>query len=76
MAAALKQLTHDALELPVEERARLAHDLIASIDESTDIDMSSAWNEELKKRVRDIKQDRVKGIPAEEVFAKLGEKYR
>ncbi|MGD2092055.1 MAG: addiction module protein [Candidatus Aminicenantes bacterium] len=76
MTTTLKQLTHDALELPVEERARLAHDLIASIDESTDIDMSSAWDEELKKRVRDIKQGRVKGIPAEEVFAKLVEKYR
>lgn len=75
MTTTLKQLTHDALELPVRERAELAHVLIASIDESTDPGISSAWDEELKKRVREIKEGRVKGIPAEEVFAKLEEKY-
>ena len=76
MTTTLKQLTHDALELPVRERAQLAHTLIASIDENTDLDLSSAWDEELKKRIREIKQGKVKGIPAGEVFAKLEEKYR
>ena len=48
MATTLKQLTHEALELPVQERAKLAHMLIASIDEGADGDMSSAWDAELK----------------------------
>ena len=39
----LKQLTHEALELPVQERAKLAQVLISSIDEVTAEDMSSAW---------------------------------
>lgn len=75
MTTALKQLTHEALELPVQERAELAHILIASIDESSDSEVSSAWEIELKKRVREIREGNVKGIPAEEVFAKLEEKY-
>ena len=75
MATTFKQLTHEALELPVQERAKLAHVLITSIDEVTDGDMSSAWDAELKKRVQEIREGRVKGIPAEEVFARLVEKY-
>jgi putative addiction module component (TIGR02574 family) len=75
MTTTLKQLTLEALELPVQERAKLAHDLINSIDEESAEDMASAWDLELKKRVREIREGRVKGIPAEEVFAKLEEKY-
>ena len=58
----------------MQERAKLAQVLISSIDEVTAEDMSSAWDAELKKRVREIREGRVKGIPAEEVFAKLEEK--
>jgi len=74
MTTTLKQLTHEALELPVQERAKLAHVLISSIEEVTAEDMSSAWDAELKKRVREIREGRVKGILAEEVFANLEEK--
>ena len=75
MTTAMKQLIHDALELSVEEKAELAHILIASIDGSDDEDVSSAWDVELEKRVREIREGRVKGTPSKEVFAKLEEKY-
>ena len=75
MTTTLKQLTHEALDLPVQERAKLAHVLITSIDEVRDGDISSAWDEELKKRVQEIREGRVKGIPAEDVFARLEDKY-
>jgi len=75
MTPALKQLTHEALELSTQERAELAHILIASIDENADGDISSDWDLELKERVREIREGKVKGIPAEDVFAKLKEKY-
>jgi putative addiction module component (TIGR02574 family) len=75
MTTALKQLTHDALELSVQERAKLVHILITSIDEKAEGGISSAWDVELKKRVQEIREGKVKGIPAEEVFAKLEEKY-
>ncbi len=75
MKTVMKQLTRDALELSIQDRAELAHILITSIDESADGDISSEWDLELKKRVREIREGKVKGIPAEEVFAKLEEKY-
>ncbi len=73
--SAVEQLTHNALELPVRERARLAHILIASIDEKSEEDISFAWDVELENRVREIQTGKVTGIPAEEVFAKIKEKY-
>jgi putative addiction module component (TIGR02574 family) len=74
MTTTFKQIADSALELSVQERAELAHVIIASIDEDRH-DLYPAWDIELKKRVGDIRQGKVKGIPAEEVFAKLEEKY-
>ena len=76
MTIALKELTNKVLSLPVQERAELAHSLIQSIDSDAEQDVSSAWDVELEKRVSEIREGKVKGIPAEEVFAKLMEKYR
>ena len=73
-AKALDQLTHEALELPTRERAKLAHILINSIDEQ-DEDAASAWDIELEKRINEIKSGKVTGIPAGKVFAKIEEKY-
>ncbi|MCP5049639.1 MAG: addiction module protein [bacterium] len=75
MTNELKQLMHDALELSPQERAKLAHVLITSIDDEGGNDVSSAWDLELKKRVREIREGKVNGIPAEEVFARLEAKY-
>ena len=71
----LEQLKNEALELSIRERAELAHILIASIEERGEMDVASAWDMELKKRIREIREDKVKGVPAEEVFAKLEKKY-
>jgi len=76
MTAALKKVTHDALELPRRQRAKLAHALIVSIDAGPDKNVDAAWDAEIDRRVREIRTGKVKGVPAEEVFAKLRAKYR
>lgn len=75
MEVTLEQLTRDVLSLSLEKRAALAHALILSIDEAEDEGVSEAWDAELEKRVAEIRQGRVNGIPAGEVFAKLREKH-
>ncbi len=75
MTTTLEKVTHDALDLPQQQRAKLAHTLIVSIDDKTEQDVASAWDAEIKRRVDEIRSGKVKGIPAEEVFAKLREKY-
>ena len=52
------------------------HDLSTdSFDETPDPAAESAWTQELERRLADFESGRVKGVPAEEVFAKLREKY-
>lgn len=43
----------EALALPVHQRARIAHELIHSL-EPDDADAAVAWNEEIRTRVDEI----------------------
>lgn len=53
MTSRVNQLLHDVLELPAEERAAVATELLASLDgtEPTDVrDIEAAWAEEIERR--------------------------
>ncbi len=74
MLKAPSRFRDDALKLPTRERARLARLLILSLDRRVDdsqAEVEKAWDEEIENRVQNIRRGRAKGIPAEEVFAKL-----
>ena len=71
----LEKLERDILALPVQERAKLAHVLITSLDEDSPQEVESAWDIEVEKRVQEILNGKITGIPAEEVFARLRKKY-
>ena len=76
MNNALEKIKGDALSLPVQERAKLAQILIYSIDNDIKHGLkNTAWDAELEKRIKAILDGEVKGIPAEEVFAKIRKKY-
>lgn len=49
----LGSITSDALSLPERERAKLAHDLVASSDGPTDISIAEAWKTEICDRVNE-----------------------
>jgi putative addiction module component (TIGR02574 family) len=44
-------------------------------DEDEDADPEAEWDAELARRVEEIRTGKAVGEPAEEVFAKLREKY-
>ena len=75
MSILLQEVTNNALNLPPEERAELAHKLIESLDEGTDKEVESAWDAEIERRVSEIKSGKAKGRPAEEILAKIRAKY-
>ena len=76
MSSLLRELTNKAHALSTEERAALAHDLIASLDEVMgDNELEAAWNAEIEKRVKEIKSGKAKGRPAEEVLSEIRAKY-
>jgi len=46
-----KQLLAEALQLPPEERAALAGELIHSLDSDVDDDAEAAWSAEIRRRL-------------------------
>jgi putative addiction module component (TIGR02574 family) len=66
--ARAKKLREEALELPTKARAKLAHDLLLSLEEEPfdpPEEVEKAWAKEIDSRIRDVEEGRVKLIPAE-----------
>lgn len=61
----------ETLKLPPDERAEVAEQLIASLDEAPDTDVEQAWQEEIQKRIQQIDRGEVKTISWEEVQRRL-----
>lgn len=55
MASAPSDLLSSALALPARERARLAHELLNSLDEASDADAADAWVAELQRRAAEAR---------------------
>jgi putative addiction module component (TIGR02574 family) len=53
MTERARKLLHDAMELPISERAELAADLLASLDGEPDADVEAAWASEVERRARE-----------------------
>ena len=53
-----EELLAEALRLPRQERARVAEELLSSLEES-DEEVATAWAEELERRARDVAEGRV-----------------
>jgi putative addiction module component (TIGR02574 family) len=51
MTKALESILADALKLSPETRAKLAAELIASLDGPADPDAATAWDKEIERRV-------------------------
>lgn len=64
-------IVEQALKLSPNERAEVAEQLIASLDEAPDTGVEQAWQEEVQRRLRQIERGEVKTIPWEEVQRRL-----
>jgi len=67
-----EDLLKEALALGPQERARLAQEILASLDGAASGELSPAWEAEIERRNRKIDDGTATLIPADEVFAKLG----
>ncbi len=65
-----------ALALPVRERARIAHELILSLDEGADADAAEAWVAELEKRAREVRSGSLKTEDWAAVRSRLASRWR
>lgn len=76
MSDRLQNVLEAALELPADERASLAEELLRSLDEATpspaeQAAIDAAWKEEIGKRRDDHLAGRTTPVPAQDVFARI-----
>jgi len=64
-----------AVRQRTRERASLAHDLILSLDDPSDFELSSAQEAEIQRRIQMVQEGTAKDRPADEVFADIKAKY-
>ena len=76
MTTLVEELSERARSLSPEDRARLADELLASLDEEGDPDTEAAWEKEIGRRVEEIKSGKAKLISADQVFAETARIYK
>ena len=70
MTSRARELLREALALPSEERADVAAELIASLDDAEPqiiADVEAAWAAEIEKRARRVLSGQSDGVPWDEV---------
>ncbi|MBI4443824.1 MAG: addiction module protein [Acidobacteria bacterium] len=71
MSRNLKELFHEATQLPENDRATLASLLIETLDPAPEPDVQDAWSQEIARRTQEIEAGTVELIPWEEVREEL-----
>ncbi|MGA1826371.1 MAG: addiction module protein [bacterium] len=74
MSLLMEEIANKALDLSSKERAKLVHELILSLD-TKDEGVEKAWDMEIERRVKEIKNGTAKGRPAEDILAEIRIKY-
>ena len=69
MTTLVEELSQRARTLSPEDRAHLADDLLASLDDEADPEAEALLGKEIGRRVEEIKSGSARLIPASEVFA-------
>ena len=73
---ALQRIRTEVLELTEAERAELAHDLIASLDEPRESGVEDAWDREILHRISLIDSGQAKLLDREEFRQKIRARYK
>ena len=76
MTMTTDELRNAALTLPMKERAKLAHDLLRSLDEPTDPDVDAAWVKEIERRARELAEGSVEAVDWEVARKRIARRLR
>lgn len=76
MTPQVSEILEKALALSTQERGLLIDHLIESLDEGpAEEGVEEAWDEEIKRRVDDIRSGKAKMIPGEQVLRELAKEF-
>jgi putative addiction module component (TIGR02574 family) len=76
MPALVEELSHKARALPPEDRARLAEDLLASLQDEPATESEAAWDREIERRVAEVRAGTAQLVSAADVHAEARSIYR
>ena len=69
MSATTEKICIEALSLPHDARAEIAHRLLTSLEtEDFADDVSDSWRSEIQRRQRDFREGKANEVPAEEAL--------
>ncbi|MDT8399321.1 MAG: addiction module protein [Pseudomonadales bacterium] len=68
--AEFESLRNAAMALPEDERAKLASDMVASLDGPADAEVAKAWDIEICRRINEIEAGTAKLLDVDEVLAR------
>jgi putative addiction module component (TIGR02574 family) len=71
MPITVDQIVEEARHLPREQIAELVDRLTLSLHETADPGVEEAWKKETRRRVAEIENGEVQGIPGDEVSARV-----
>ena len=69
MSTTTEKVCIEALSLPRDARAEIAHRLLVSLeDEDFSDEVSEAWRKEIERRRQDFREGKANPVPAEEAL--------
>jgi putative addiction module component (TIGR02574 family) len=71
----VEEILETALQLPKEQRLRLAEQLRESADDEPENEIAAAWSDEIADRVDAVDRGELQTVSAREVFERLRAKH-
>jgi putative addiction module component (TIGR02574 family) len=71
----VERVRSEVMTLSASERASLAHELILSLDDVSDYNLSPTQESEIQRRLKMVREGTDAGRPAVEVFADIRARY-
>jgi putative addiction module component (TIGR02574 family) len=68
------EIIHEAEALPVEDRTRVVDSLLRTLNRP-DPEVEKQWLVVAKRRLEELRSGKVKAVPAEEVFARIQQRF-
>ena len=76
MTTLLEELSIRARALEPEDRARLAEELLASLQDDSEAEVDAAWDLEIQRRLEEVTNGTASFVSSEQVHAEARKIYR
>ncbi len=78
MPQTLAEITRDAADLPPQDRLKLVRIMLDLSEGGMEnpAEVEEAWNNEIERRIEEMRTGKVKGVPLEAVKRRIESKFR